>query len=180
MQHLRRDKYQKKVVEYWVDVRTTGLREQESSDRLDEIIRGEGSAPDSFEMGGFGDAPLADVAGEPDDGSSSDDDDEDGKKKKKSPKGAKGFQRERALEATLLLSSAKLFMMRSPHPCLKVCRLQAVENLGEVMANVLRTQGKVKATVDKLEKVKGGEKHLGNNPSAVSVAQRRNLVPTNT
>ena len=98
----RRDKYQRKLVEYWVDVKTTGLREQETSEQLQERISREGKAPDQFEMGGFGDDPLPDAAGElGDDSSDDDDDDNDGGKprRRRRSQGNDGFRRERALEA---------------------------------------------------------------------------------
>jgi hypothetical protein len=47
---FRRDKYQPKIKEYWVDVSTTGSYENENEESFTERTMGEGVA-DSFELG---------------------------------------------------------------------------------------------------------------------------------
>ena len=100
---LRRDKYQKKLIYYWVDIRTTGVEERKFAERLEEGISAEGDAPDDFEMGGM-DEPLAhedDDASASDEDDAEDDEDGDDKPKRRAKRGnATGFGREHALEAS--------------------------------------------------------------------------------
>ncbi|CAE6967890.1 unnamed protein product, partial [Symbiodinium sp. KB8] len=110
-----RDKYQKKLIYYWVDIRTTGVEERKFAERLEEGISAEGDAPDDFEMGGM-DEPLAhedDDASASDEDDAEDDEDGDDKPKRRAKRGnATGFGREHALEAA--------------------------ENLGDVIGNALK------------------------------------------
>ena len=96
---LRQDKYQKKLIEYWVDVETTGSRETEMNEGFKEKVFGEAAAPEELQLGGFTAGPMVDPESEDDD----DDDDDDDRSCKKRGKrsGHDDLKREHALEATL-------------------------------------------------------------------------------
>ena len=109
----RRDKYQKKIKEYWVDTHTHGSYEKEHGEELNETVSAEGEAGDDITMGGINpDEPL-DSSDRGDDDESDDESDDSDRRGGKGAraKGGRGkgsggnqkteLEEEAALEAAL-------------------------------------------------------------------------------
>ncbi|CAE7290794.1 unnamed protein product, partial [Symbiodinium pilosum] len=134
--HVRRSKYNRKVLEYWVDTKTIGKFTATESEEIKDSTIAEGEA-DGFVLG------LE--PGEPSDpyrGASDDEDDDDaessedeGASKKGKGKGNGGRK----------LPKAEVQEERA---------LEAVENVGEVLANVLRTKSRLETTMDRLREIR--------------------------
>ena len=96
----RRDKYQRKIREYWIETGTEGTYEKEDEEQLKEGWSAEGECGDEFQMGGLGQGPLG---AESDDDEDSESEEEDKKSRpkagKKSNPGKKNdLEEEAALE----------------------------------------------------------------------------------
>ncbi|CAK9093201.1 unnamed protein product [Durusdinium trenchii] len=121
--HKQRDKYEKDVKEYWVDIKTTGGLENEHSEMLIDSTCGEGDAG-SFDLGITDSTSLTQGMPE-DEGTDHDLEEVDDNASSKS----KGCRRD---------------------DC-------AVDNVGEVMKNLLKTQAKCEMMVQRLEEEKSPE-----------------------
>ncbi|CAE7246231.1 unnamed protein product, partial [Symbiodinium sp. CCMP2456] len=126
-----RDKYQKKLKEYWVDVATEGAFQKSSEETFKETLMGEGEADDVTVGGVNPGEPVDGSSGESSAGEDDSEDDADsgaGRARKagrgKGNGGKTSIEEEKALEA--------------------------VENVGAVMTNILRTQGKMDDLCKKL------------------------------
>ena len=105
---LRKDKYQKKLILFWVDVKTTGLREIEKSEAIRDTTFGEGSAPDDIHFGGFDAAPMTSLMDLEHSEASEDEGSEEKSSRHSKKSKADDLCQEHALEARCLLLSAAL------------------------------------------------------------------------
>ncbi|CAE7197744.1 unnamed protein product [Symbiodinium sp. KB8] len=135
----RRDKYQKKLKEYWVDVSTQGTFQKTSEEVFREQLSGEGMA-DDITVGGVNPGePLDASSGESSAGEDESDDDADSG----AGKPRKGGRGKGNGNAKTSIEEEKA--------------LEAVENVGAVMTNILRTQGKMEDLTLKLQALKTAE-----------------------
>ncbi|CAE7842228.1 unnamed protein product [Symbiodinium microadriaticum] len=127
-QYVRRDKYEPTVKLYWVDTKISGKYEKEANELYRESVTGEGDAED-FQVGGVmnKDDPMDfDEAGSGDDADDDHEEDDDG-----ASKSHRGKIDKAAEEAAM----------------------EDVENVRSVMANLLKAQGRLNATSDKLREI---------------------------
>lgn len=131
--HVRRDKYQPTIKEYWIDIKTTGSYDDDNEESVIDRTYGEGQAT-SFDLGLPTQDPVA-AAGEikmqPEqdtDQEVEDDGESEGSSKVVPMPGKLDVQKEHALEA--------------------------IENVGTVMANLLKVQTRMETARDKLKELK--------------------------
>ena len=79
----RRDKYQRKIKEYWVETGTEGTFQKEDESEFREGWAAEGECGDDFQLGGPNPGPLGDNSSDDDDTDSDDDDDRKSRPKAK-------------------------------------------------------------------------------------------------
>ncbi|CAE7853363.1 unnamed protein product [Symbiodinium microadriaticum] len=125
-----RDKYQKKIREYWVETGTEGTYQKEDEAALKEAWEAEGACGDEVTIGGPNpDEPLVAASAEEEDSESSEEEKPNRPKPRGGkPRGSGGKKSDLEEEAAL----------------------EAVENVANVMSNILRTQAKLDQTFDKL------------------------------
>ena len=160
----RRDKYEKDVKEYWVDTETTGSFEKENEESFIDSTGIEGEAG-GLEIGTHD--PVALAAGvEPENVESDRDTDmdleDDGAHSHRSKLSAPGpsgdCERLSALEERYLCFHFSR-TQDPPQPPKDVLfpGLQAVDNVGSVLANLLKVQSKCEVIRDKLQRMEGTE-----------------------
>ncbi|CAK9057057.1 Uncharacterized protein SCF082_LOCUS30683 [Durusdinium trenchii] len=130
--HVRRDKYERNIKEYWVDVQTTGSFEDENEEALIDRTFGEGEAS-TFDLG----LPASDLhspGGEPagDESDREVEEDFDDGVSARIP-GKAEVQKESTLEDG------------------------AIDNVGSVMQNLLRVQTRMEVVRSKLEEIATAE-----------------------
>ncbi|CAE7409072.1 unnamed protein product, partial [Symbiodinium microadriaticum] len=131
-----RDKYQRKLKEFWVDTSTRGTFEKSHAEALREALTVEGT-PEDVVIGGVNPGPGDDSEHDStdDDDDSEDDADSGAGKSRKAGRGkGSGANKQQEVEEEKAL--------------------EAVENVGTVMANILRTQGRMEDTSAKLQALK--------------------------
>ncbi|CAE7903870.1 unnamed protein product, partial [Symbiodinium necroappetens] len=129
-----RDKYQRKLKEYWVDTATTGTFEKTTSEALHETLSAEG-VPEDVTIGGINPGePIHDGDGGASSGSDDESDDEADSGAGRARKAGRGKGSGNAKQE---LEEEKA--------------LEAVENVRTVMANILRTQGRLEDLSVKLQ-----------------------------
>ncbi|CAL1129748.1 unnamed protein product [Cladocopium goreaui] len=123
--HIRRDKYENHIREYWVDTATTGKFEDENEESFLDRTSGEGQAT-SFDMGLPAISQTCHSPGaEPEDSSDQElEEEEDGSSVKTRIPRKGEVEQEHALEA--------------------------IENVSTVMANILKVQARLEISRDKL------------------------------
>ncbi|CAL1137069.1 unnamed protein product [Cladocopium goreaui] len=136
--HVRRDKYQSHIKEYWVDVQTTGSFDDENEETFVDKTTGEGQAA-SFDLGLPATDPCAAARGEDepepvDTDHEVDDDMDDG-------------------------TSSRMSRTRVPprSEVQKEHALEAIENVGTVMSQLLKVQSRMEIARDKLSNIDGNE-----------------------
>ncbi|CAL1126490.1 unnamed protein product [Cladocopium goreaui] len=134
--HVRRDKYERNIREFWVDVATTGAFERENEETLCDKTGAEGTAV-SFDLGLPAEQPQVDDRGPPSDPDDSDaevgsgnEDDSDRSTRTKVPRPG-DVQEESVFEAH--------------------------ENIPEVVNNLLRVQGRMDTLYEKVSAVSSNE-----------------------
>ena len=154
---FRRDKYEKDLRKYWVDVETTGSYEAENEEQFVDATVGEGDAGDSIDLGlpaPDRNAVVNSPGEEPDEDTDEDvsEDDGSGSSRHKVPS-KNDVEREHALEVGLMIHfMLKKFLYNMFYPIsISTVSGKAVENVGPVIANLLRVQSKMETARDKLK-----------------------------
>ena len=160
--------------EYWVDVETTGSFEDENEESFTEKTSGEGIA-DGFDLGL---APIETTAHEPGDDpeevtdlEDEEDDSASSKAKLKVPS-KNDVEQEHALEAGIHIDTHDTFIRVLPNHSQIIDIIynispgfwEAIENVGNVMANMLKVQSKMEVARDKLAAL--GTKEASEKPSS--------------
>ncbi|CAE7746377.1 unnamed protein product [Symbiodinium pilosum] len=133
--HMRRCKYNRKVWEYWVDVKTHGTFKATESEMIEDKTSVEGQA-ESF-MLGLEPGQPSDPYGQPSDDENSaelSDSDMEAGSSKGGGKGGKGAGKNKGYASK-----------------------RAVENVAEVLANILRTKFRLENTMEKLREIRNEE-----------------------
>ena len=151
---FRRDKYQPKIKEYWVDVATTGSYTNENEESFTERTTGEGAA-DSFELGlAPAESTARDAGDEPEEVTDMelDDDGEDNASSRSKIRvpGKQDLEEEHTLEAGIFWNPGTWSQKHVKCPLFLYCIREAIENVSTVMANMLRVQSKMETARDKL------------------------------
>ena len=161
--------------EYWVDVETTGSFEDENEESFTEKTLGEGVA-DGFDLGL---APVDTTAHDPGDDPDEvtdledvEDDSASSKAKLKVPSKT-DVEQEHALEAGIHIDTYDIHTATTKHSqkvpynqysISPVVIWEAIENVGNVMANMLKVQSKMEVARDKLAAL--GTKEASEKPSS--------------
>ncbi|CAE7199370.1 unnamed protein product, partial [Symbiodinium pilosum] len=146
--HMRRDKYERKVWEYWVDTKTTGTWEKEEKEEIVDhsLVEGKGN---TLVLGGIEPGMPMDPENQLDEEDDEEEESDAGSdlEDAKPPSSNRGCKRR--------VKADEVEEERA---------LEAIENVSDVLTNLLRVRTRVEGTSDKLEARKSKD------PEAAKVA----------
>ncbi|CAL1148983.1 unnamed protein product [Cladocopium goreaui] len=131
--HVRKDKYERNLREFWVDAATTGSAEEENEETFVDRTRGEGDAPSTIDLG----LPPTDCPGTDDE--AQEDSDE-------------SVEEDLQGDADGTSSKASKVRVKVPgkNDVEREVALEAVENVSSVMTQLLKVQTRMTGLLEKL------------------------------